>query len=212
MPPLLAAVPALVGAGTAIAGAVTSGNNAKKTESQVNNLYQPYQATGASAINQINNLLSPGFDAQGYTQSLPGYQFQFDQGLEAADRAAAAAHTLNSGGTLKDLTRYGQGYASSAYQTALNNLYKSAGLGLAASGDMASNIASGNQGQTNATNGIIGAVGNTVGNLFNGFNNGGGGAIATPNANLAPGPYVPANSFNPLNLNTTLPNLSFGGI
>jgi hypothetical protein len=200
----------LIGAGTGIAGALNSGHNAKQTEGQINGLYQPYTAAGATAINQINNMLSPGFDAEGYTKSLPGYQFQLDQGLQAGDRAAAAAGTLNSGGTLKAQTRYGQDFAQNAYQTALNNLYKTAGLGVAANGDMASNIASGNQGQTNATNGILGAGGNLLGNLFSGGS--GGGAATTPYANLSPGLSIAANSNNPLALNTTLPNLSFGGI
>jgi hypothetical protein len=207
MPPLLlAAAPALISAGTAIAGGINSGNNARNTESQVNGLYQPYQAAGAGAINQINTLLQPGGGGADYTKSLPGYQFQYDQGLDAGNRAAAAAGTLNSGGTLKAQTRYGQDYASNAYQTALNNLYKSAGLGLAASGDMASNIASGNMGQTNATNGIIGAGGNLLGNLLGG---GSAPAYAQPSS---PFTTVAANTNNPLALNTTLPSLHFGGI
>lgn len=203
-------ISSLIGAGTGIAGALNSGNNARNTESQVNGLYQPYQAAGAGAINQINNLLQPGGGGADYTKSLPGYQFQYDQGLDAGNRAAAAAGTLNSGGTLKAQTRYGQDYASNAYQTALNNLYKSAGLGLAASGDMASNIASGNMGQTNATNGVIGAGGNLLGNLLGGGGSPVGGAISQ--FSNQGGPIIPGNSFNPLALNTTLPNLSFGGI
>jgi hypothetical protein len=72
---------------------------------------------------------------------------------------------------------------------------------------MASNIASGNMGQTNATNGVIGAGGNLLGNLF-----GAGSQPPTYAQPTSPFATVAANHVNPLALNTTLPNLSFGGI
>lgn len=42
----------------------------------------------------------------------PSFQFQMDQGLQAIERSAAARGTLRGGGTLKDLTNYAQGLAS----------------------------------------------------------------------------------------------------
>lgn len=45
----------------------------------------------------------------------PGYQFALSQGQEAVERSAAAKGGLLSGGTLKDLTAFGQGLASRTY-------------------------------------------------------------------------------------------------
>lgn len=42
----------------------------------------------------------------------PGYQFQMQQGLQGVERGAAAKGTLLTGGTLKALSGYGQGLAS----------------------------------------------------------------------------------------------------
>lgn len=45
----------------------------------------------------------------------PGYQFRLQQGQQALERAAAARGTLNTGGTLKDVSQFGQGLASQEY-------------------------------------------------------------------------------------------------
>ena len=45
----------------------------------------------------------------------PAYQFRMDQGRQAIERGAAAKGTLLTGGTLKDLTAFGQGLASQEY-------------------------------------------------------------------------------------------------
>jgi hypothetical protein len=50
----------------------------------------------------------------------PGFQFRLDEGRKLIERSAAARGTLNSGGTLRDLTTYGQGQASQEYQNAYN--------------------------------------------------------------------------------------------
>lgn len=52
----------------------------------------------------------------------PGYQFQFDQGLNAVNRTAAAKGMLGSGNRLYDLTNYGQGQAKSAYGDQISRL------------------------------------------------------------------------------------------
>jgi hypothetical protein len=50
----------------------------------------------------------------------PGYQFRMDEGIKAIDRSAAARGGLNSGRTLKALSRFGQDTASGEYQNAYN--------------------------------------------------------------------------------------------
>lgn len=53
-------------------------------------------------------------------QQDPAYQFRLDEGMKALERSAAARGGLNSGATLKALTRFGQDYASQEYQNAYN--------------------------------------------------------------------------------------------
>ena len=45
----------------------------------------------------------------------PGYQFRFNEGMKALERSAAAHGNLQSGATLKALTRYSQDYASNEF-------------------------------------------------------------------------------------------------
>jgi hypothetical protein len=201
------AISGLVGAGTAIAGAVSGSNTAGKTQGQVNNLYQPYNQAGIGALNQINTLLSPGNNVLSTLQAQPGYQAGFDQGMVGQERAQAAAGTLNSGGTLKASTRYGQDYATNQYQNILNNLYKVAGLGENSLGPLADNYASGNASQNAALNQGIGGVASLFNPLAGGVQQ-----PTTPYAPVTSSPFIPANTNNPLSLDTTLPKLSFGGI
>lgn len=65
----------------------------------------------------------PAFEAPTGDQvrSTPGYQFGLDEGLKGVQASAAAKGTLNTGGTLEDVLKYGVNYADQNYQTALNN-------------------------------------------------------------------------------------------
>lgn len=70
-----------------------------------------YSAPGLAAPN-VNSF--SGVDANSIANS-PAYQFRMQQGQEAIERSAAAKGTLLTGGTLKDLTAFGQGLASTEY-------------------------------------------------------------------------------------------------
>lgn len=48
----------------------------------------------------------------------PGYQFRKDEGMKAVDNSGAARGMSLSGGTLKALQKYGQGFASNEYNNA----------------------------------------------------------------------------------------------
>ncbi|MCH7662313.1 MAG: hypothetical protein IH859_00380 [Chloroflexi bacterium] len=50
----------------------------------------------------------------------PGYEFRLAEGQKALERSAAARGQVFSGGTLKALTRYGQGVASQEFGRAYN--------------------------------------------------------------------------------------------
>lgn len=52
--------------------------------------------------------------------SRPGYQFRFDEGMRGVQGLRASQGLLRTGGTLKDLVRYGQGFASNEYGNTVN--------------------------------------------------------------------------------------------
>ena len=83
----------------------------------------PYRSAGTGALNQLNGLISGGFQAPTAQQAenTPGYQFQLQQGEQAIQRSAAAQGGLLSGGTGKALNNYAQGVASTNYQNVYQN-------------------------------------------------------------------------------------------
>jgi len=105
----------------------------------------PYRQAGTTGLTRYQDLLygKPIKDAAGnvagyekpdyslFTES-PGYQFRVDEGQRALERSAAAKGSLQSGATLKALTKYGQGVAGQQYDQYLNRLQ-----GLAQSGQNA---------------------------------------------------------------------------
>ncbi len=81
-----------------------------------------FSLTGA---NNLASFSAPGLLApftqqfQGVTpqtiSTSPAYQFRLNEGLDALQRSAASRGTLLTGGTLKDLTAFAQGLASTEY-------------------------------------------------------------------------------------------------
>jgi hypothetical protein len=109
--------------------------------------FAPWQQAGASAIGSLSDMLKPGYD---HTTS-PGYQFRFNEGQRAVDSSGAARGQLMSGGTLKDLARFGQGIASDDFNQQFNRT---------------ASVAQGGQ-QANTTLGQLGA--NAATNIGNNF-------------------------------------------
>lgn len=117
-------------------GAVRDANQLQdKQFQQTREDYKPYREAGYSALNRLSDLLglSSNTGATGYgsltkpisvgdVTSDPGYQFGLDQGLKAVQGSAAARGALNSGATLKALTRYGNDYATTKYGDAYNRV------------------------------------------------------------------------------------------
>lgn len=73
-------------------------------------------------------------DRYGGFYASPGYQFRMDEGTRGINANRAASGMLQSGDTLRALTRYGQDYASNEFNTQLNQLFSVAGLGQTATG------------------------------------------------------------------------------
>lgn len=164
---------AAVGAGTSI----ISGNKAANAQQKAAQLQidesrrqsdqsradeAPWRQLGEGALGKLAGmyglspqLSGPGAAQQpygGYQQS-PGYQWQLDQGVQAAQRSASARGQLGSGGTLKAITRYASGLADSDYQQYVGQLNTLAGFGQNATAGTV-------QAGQNASNNINNAYGN----------------------------------------------------
>lgn len=98
----------------------------------------------------------------------PGYQFRLAEGEKALDRRVGAMGLRNSGAALKGAIRYGQDYATNAFDSIYNRLAGAAGTGQTA---------------TTNTAGLNAQSAGTVGNLMTaGANARGASAIARGNA------------------------------
>jgi len=82
--------------------------------------HQPWREAGVNALSDMGSAdFKRDFTANDF-QADPGYAFRMAEGQKAIERSAASRGGLQSGGTLKALTQYGQGVASSEYQNAYN--------------------------------------------------------------------------------------------
>jgi hypothetical protein len=128
---------AISGIGSMIAGsdAANAQEQAAQTAAQVqwkmfNTAYKgeaPWRNAGGTAVTEMMKSLTPGGKSD-YTQT-PGYLFNLAQGTQAANQSAASQGMLLSGQQQKALTQYGQGAATSDYQSYLNNLATVSGQG-----------------------------------------------------------------------------------
>ena len=83
----------------------------------------PYMQQGQVSLADINKLMAD----PSMVSKLPGYQFQMQQGTDAVMHGASANGL--TGNTLKALSDYGQGTASSYYNNYWNQLMQMANLG-----------------------------------------------------------------------------------
>lgn len=123
---------AKIGADASKSAAKTQAKSAKNANKLIWDMYQqsrddsmPWLTTGKDALGKLSDLTKDGSDyMRGFNlsdfQADPGYQFRMDEGQKALERSAAANGNLNSGATLKALSRYGQDYASNEYNNAYN--------------------------------------------------------------------------------------------
>lgn len=110
--------------GGGLAGSTATLADIFKQEAQ--NL-DPYMTAGQQGVDMLTKAVGEGgslsnqFSAPTAEEAAktPGYQFVLDQGTKAITNNAAARGL--TGGTLKDITQFGQGAASQYYQQAYNN-------------------------------------------------------------------------------------------
>lgn len=151
--------------------------------------YDPQTGLATAAPTPRPTLPTTGYSAdevERRLQATPGYQFRQREGQRAIEASAASRGGLNSGATLRALSRYGQDYGTSEYNNYLNRLSTLFGGAQTATGNIgnagqnyanaASNTAinTGNaragmyQNQADAWGQTIGAVGNAFGNYWGG--------------------------------------------
>lgn len=119
----------------------------------------PYTQGGGNANKLLGNYLGAnGADAQRQAfadfQNDPGYQAQFQAGVGALDRSAAARGGVYSGSQMKDLSSYGQQFQRQAFNDRINHLSGYAGQGQQAAMGAA---------------GVASQTGNALGNMAFGF-------------------------------------------
>lgn len=131
---------ALIGSSGANSAAQTQANAANQaTQAELAMFGQtqanlaPYMAAGTNALPALQAALGLGPGGGGigtgpinapFTtaqfQNSPGYQFQLQQGVQAAENAASATGGALGGNTLQALTQYGTGLANQDYWNAYN--------------------------------------------------------------------------------------------
>jgi hypothetical protein len=126
-----------VSAGEAAGAQEKAAERASKTEMQMYDQTRsdlaPYRDVGASIVTPLQNLLSGNPASQtSQLQSLPGYQFTLNQGLQAVQDSAAARGLGSSGAALQGAANYATGLADSTYGNQVNRLLSAAGLGQSA--------------------------------------------------------------------------------
>ena len=179
---------AVVGAGASIIGgrsqskAVKDASKAQtKAQKQAlaaqTELARPYVEAGKNAMTQYQNLAPYQSFGMPQFQADPGYNFRMSEGVKALERSAAARGLLQSGSTLKDITRFGQDAASQEYQNAFQRYLTErearmepyrylTGIGQAAAAGQAANVgegmtalgnirSAGIMGQSNAYNNML---------------------------------------------------------
>lgn len=134
------AIAAVATAGTAIYGATQAGGISSQAQGESSSVFgeQQYYAQ------QLQQLMA---NPQSVS-SLPGYQFNFNQGAQAVQRQEGAAGFNGSGNEGIALTQYGQNFATSAYTTQEQMLSQLAGLTAPSSPSQLTSAAAGSQNQS----------------------------------------------------------------
>jgi hypothetical protein len=203
--------------------------------SNINSLWQPQQATGVNAVTALGNAQGLNGAAPDYSgfENMPGYQFAIQQGTQAAQRTASAQGSAYTPNTAAAVGQYVTGTAMQDYNTYIQQLLSTAGLGSTANQNLqgaqlqtSANISQLQQntgqaaasGVASGSNAVAGQIGNILSGLLGSGGNGSGvgGAIgslfgngnsaatgAINAANTALGAYNASGIGNPSSINTS---------
>lgn len=146
-------------------------------------LPQTTAATPATTTAPAPTYLTPQQAFDNYKNST-GYQFRYNEGMNALNSGYAGAGSIKSGAAMRAATEYGQGIASQEFNNYLNLLSGQQGVGLTAAGAQAgvatnyANNASAINSQTanalsqaaiakaNNTNALLGSLSNSAGTIL----------------------------------------------
>lgn len=134
------------------------------------------------------------YDPTAQLRATPGYQHRYNTGEATVQAGQAARHNVFSGRAAKELTQYGQDFASNEFGNEVNRLsglmgqgfQASTGLGNAAIGQ-GNNMAMLNYNQGNSLAQLLGQQGNSNANYYNNLNNVAQGGLSN---------YLTANNVN----------------
>jgi hypothetical protein len=167
--------------------AINAGINTQtSTMGNINAIYNPQVSLGNSAMSALGSAEGLNGAAPNYSgfENMPGYQFAVQQGTQAIDRSAAASGSAYTPNTQAAVGQYVTGTAMQDYNTYIQQLMGSAGLGAAANQQLTgaqletgTNISQlqQNSGQAAATgvSSAANAVGGAIGGLANSLTGGG---------------------------------------
>lgn len=189
----------IYGANKAASAQKSAAKTAAKSQQQALDqqlaLAQPYADAGKNALAEYQKLAPYQDFGMAQFQADPGYQFRMAEGIKALERSASARGLLQSGGTLKGITQYGQNLASDEYSNAFGRYLTQrqarmgpyeylTGVGQAAAAGQAANVgstgaaladiamqrgnaqAAGTMGAVNALASGFNQVGNAVGDYY----------------------------------------------
>lgn len=146
----------LVSAGLGLASSIFGRKSAKKEVAQANQGFD--YAKGNQMISEAQASGLEGLDRSGQAAGLQGallglggdqaaaeaafdqyrdstgYKFRMNQGMEAIEGSRAARGILNSGATAKELTQFGQDFASAEFEKFNDQLSQQRQLGMAEAG------------------------------------------------------------------------------
>jgi hypothetical protein len=124
---------ALIGSSATKSAAKTQANAANAATAEQKRQFDlqytdqaPYRAAGVDALSQLSAFQEPSTSAYDVMNE-PGYQFGLQQGLGSVEGSAAARGGLYSGNAMKELTQYGNDYATTKYGDAFNRTQAAAG-------------------------------------------------------------------------------------
>ena len=134
--------------------------------------------TQKSDLEKQRDLELQTYDPTAQLRATPGYQFRYNTGENAVQAGQAARHNVFSGRAGKELTQYGQDFASNEFGNEVNRLSGLMGLGFNASTGLGNaalgqgnNIATGTLNQGNSLAQLLGQQGNNNANYYNNLNN-----------------------------------------
>lgn len=122
--------------------------------------WNPSLTAGNSAMNTLGSTLGTNGQPANYSSfyNMPGYQWAVNQGTQAIDRQAAAMGSAYTPNTMDAVGQYVTGTAMQDYNTYINQLLQTGGLGQQAAGALSA-------GQMGVAKGLTGAQLSTAQNI-----------------------------------------------